>query len=108
MKIDTEMITYLTGHFENNEVCDALIKEWETDCTKEEEISIPIFSKKEDFFLNNSSLEYRNKPYRDENTNRKRNDAWFEKRKENKIPNRGNKACAFKNDMKNLVKIWKK
>ena len=40
MKIDVEMITCLTGHFENNEVCDALIKEWETDCTKEEEISI--------------------------------------------------------------------
>ena len=27
MKIDAEMITYLTGHFENNEVCDVLIKE---------------------------------------------------------------------------------
>ena len=35
MKIDAEMITYLTGHFENNEVCDALIKEWESDFTKE-------------------------------------------------------------------------
>ena len=26
MKTDAEMITYLTGHFENNEVCDAPIK----------------------------------------------------------------------------------
>ena len=64
MKIDAEMITYLAGHFENNEVCDALIKEREADCTKEEEISIQIFNKKEDFFLNNSSSEYRNKPNR--------------------------------------------
>ena len=69
------MITYLTGHFENNAVCDALIKEWETDCTKEEEISIQIFNKKEDFFLNNSSSEYWNKPNRDENTNRKMDNA---------------------------------
>ena len=90
MKIDVEMITCLTGHFENNEVCDALIKEWETDCTKEEEISIQIFNKKEDFFLNNS--EYRNKPKRDENANRKMDNAWFEKRKENKTPNRGNSS----------------
>ena len=35
IKIDAEMITHLTGHFENNEVCDALIKEWESDFTKE-------------------------------------------------------------------------
>ena len=84
------MITYLTGHFENNEVCDALIKEWETDCTKEEEISRQIFNKKENFFLNNSSSEYRNKPNRVENTNRKRDDALFEKKKENKTPNRSN------------------
>ena len=27
MKTDTEMIMYLTGHFKNNEVCDALIKQ---------------------------------------------------------------------------------
>ena len=27
MKIDTEMIMYLTGHFKNNEVCDGLIKQ---------------------------------------------------------------------------------
>ena len=27
MKIDAEMVTYLTGHFESNEVYDALIKE---------------------------------------------------------------------------------
>ena len=84
------MITYLTGHFENNAVCDALIKEWETDCTKEEEISIQIFDKKEDFFLNNS--EYRNKPKRDENANREMDNAWYEKRKENKTPNRGNRS----------------
>lgn len=30
------MVTYLTGHFENTKVCDALIREWEADCTKEE------------------------------------------------------------------------
>ena len=90
MKIDAEMITYLTGYFENNEVCDTLIKEWETDCIKEEKISIQIFNKKENFFLNNSSSEYRNKPNRDENANRKRDDAWFEKRKGNKTPNRSN------------------
>ena len=34
MKIDAEMITYLTGQFGNTEVCDGSIKEWETDCTK--------------------------------------------------------------------------
>ena len=84
------MITYLTGHVENKEVCDALFKEQETDCTKEEETSVQIFNKRGDFFLNNSSSEYQNKPNRDENSNRKRDDAWFEKRKENKRPNRGN------------------
>ena len=30
------MVTYLTGHFENTKVCDALIREWEADCTREE------------------------------------------------------------------------
>ena len=42
---------------------------------KKKEISIQIlqiFNKKEDFFLNNSSSEYRNKPNRDENANTKR------------------------------------
>ena len=38
MKIDAEMITYVFtfshGHFENNEVCDGLMEEWEADCTK--------------------------------------------------------------------------
>ena len=83
--IDTEMITYVTRYFENNEVCDVLTKEWETDCTKEEEISTQIFNKKEDFFLNNSRSEYRNKPNRDKNGNRTRDDGWFEKRKETVI-----------------------
>ena len=78
--IDTEMITYVTRYFENNEVCDVLTKEWETDCTKEEEISIQIFNKKEDFFLNNSRSEYRNKANRDKNGNRTRDDGWFENR----------------------------
>ena len=61
-----------------------------TDSTKEEEISIQIFNRKKDFFLNNSSSEYRNKPNRDKNANRKRDDAWFGKRKENRTPNRVN------------------
>ena len=61
-----------------------------TDSIKEEEISIQIFNRKKDFFLNNSSSEYRNKTSRDKNANRKRDDAWFGKRKENRIPNRGN------------------
>ena len=34
MKTDSKMITYLTGQFGNIEVCDGLIKQWETDCTK--------------------------------------------------------------------------
>ena len=89
MKIDAEMIMYLMRHFKSNEVCNALIKEWETDCTKEEKTAIQIFNKKEDFFVNNSSSEYRNKLNRDENANRKRYDAWFGKRKKkNKTPNR--------------------
>ena len=53
MKTEAEMITYLTRHLGNNEVCDALMKKWETDCTKEEKIITQIFSEKEDFFLNN-------------------------------------------------------
>ena len=81
MKIDAEMIMYLMRHFKSNEVCNALIKEWETDCTKEEKTAIQIFNKKEDYFVNNSSSEYRNKLNRDENANRKRYDAWFGKRK---------------------------
>ena len=35
------------------------------DCTKEKEISIQIFNKKEDFSLNNSTSEYRKKPNKD-------------------------------------------
>ena len=53
MKIDAEIITYLTGHFEITEVSDGLIKEWESDCTKEEKLIKLLFNKKEDFFLNN-------------------------------------------------------
>ena len=88
MIIDAEMIMYLMRHFKSNEVCNALIKEWETDCVKEEKTAIQIFNKKEDFFVNNSNSEYRNKLNRNENANRKRYDAWFGKRKKNKTPNR--------------------
>ena len=59
MKIDAEVITYLTGQFGNTEVCDRPIKEWETDCTKSEEKSIQVFNKKEYFFFNNLSSQYR-------------------------------------------------
>ena len=52
--------------------------------------SVQIFNKKEDVFLNNSSSEYRNKPNRDENANRKRGDTCFGETKENRTPNRGN------------------
>ena len=31
---DVEIITYQKEYLENNEVCDAIIKEWETDSTK--------------------------------------------------------------------------
>ena len=30
-------LTYLMGYFENPEYCDALLKQWKTDCNKEEE-----------------------------------------------------------------------
>ena len=76
---DVEIITYQKEYLENNEVCDAIIKEWETDSTK-----------KKENFPNNVSSEYRNKSNRDENANRKSYDAQFEKKKEYKTPNRGN------------------
>ena len=43
--------------------------------TQKEEKSIKVFNEKEEFFLNNSSLEHRNKPNRDENNNTKQDDA---------------------------------
>ena len=61
--------------------------------TKKKEISIQllqIFNKKEDFFLNSSSSEYRNKPNRDENANTKRDMLGLKYRKKNKTSNRGN------------------
>ena len=61
---DVEIITYQKEYLENNEVFDALIKEWEKDSTK-----------KKENFLNNVSSEYRNKSNRDENAKRKSYDA---------------------------------
>ena len=67
MKIDAEMITYITSNF-SDEVCNALIKEWENDCSKEEEKSVQIFNKKEAFYLDNASSDYRNNQERNNRT----------------------------------------
>ena len=64
---------------------------------------------KERLFLNNSSSEHRNKPNRDENANRKKDDAWIEKRKENKTPNRGNHSQSrSRSETRNDKNRWDK
>ena len=60
LETDAEVITYITKDFTNTEVCDELIEECENDCAKEEEKSVQIFNKKEDFLFNNSCSEFRN------------------------------------------------
>ena len=56
---DTEMIKHLTQSFEE-EVSNALIEEWASDCKEQEEISCEIFNKKENWFLNNAFENFRN------------------------------------------------
>ena len=49
MKINAEMITHLKGHFENNKVCDALIKKWKTDFTKKKKNQYKYSTKRKTF-----------------------------------------------------------
>ena len=68
-QIDEKFVSYITSHYQND-ICQNLLKEWEQDCEKEEEISARIFDEKEHWFLNNSESEFRNdNKYRRENHN---------------------------------------
>ena len=57
--IDANMIKHFTANYEN-EICDKLIELWERDCKKEEEKSIQIFHRKEEWYLKNTSSGFRN------------------------------------------------
>ena len=56
--IDANMIKHFTANYEN-EICDKLIELWERDCKKEEEKSIQIFHRKEEWYLKNTSSGFR-------------------------------------------------
>ena len=48
------MIAYFRPNYEND-ICDKLIESWGRDCKKEEEKSIKIFYRKEEWYLNNAA-----------------------------------------------------
>ena len=70
-KLDAEMVTHITTKY-GNDLYDILIKEWEIDCTKQEEISVKRFNNKEEWFLNNSESEYRNSRNNDDRRQKQR------------------------------------
>ena len=53
------MIAYFRPNYENY-ICDKLIESWGRDCKKEEEKSIKIFYRKEEWYLNNASSGFHN------------------------------------------------
>ena len=55
---DTDMVAYITSTFEEN-ISNILIEEWTKECATEEENSIKIFNRKENWFLNNAFENFR-------------------------------------------------
>ena len=72
-RLDSEMLTYLTYNFEED-ICYSLIDMWEKECRKEEDISINIFEKKQDWYLNNATTEFREHVVKDNKDNVKANE----------------------------------
>ena len=57
--LDACMISNFTMNYDNG-VCNSLTELWETDCLKEQQKSIDIFDTKREWYLNNTTIEFRN------------------------------------------------
>ena len=57
--VNANMITCFTANYEND-ICENLFESWERDCKKEEEKSMKKFHGREEWYLNNTSLGFRN------------------------------------------------
>ena len=57
--LDVHMIAHFTMNY-NNDICNSLTELWENDCLKKQQKLVNIFDRKRDWYLNNSTTEYRN------------------------------------------------
>ena len=53
------MIAHFTMNYESD-ICNSLTELWENDCLKEQQKSVDIFDMKKDWYLNNTTIEFRN------------------------------------------------
>ena len=53
LQLDTEMLTYLTQNYDEK-ISTLLTEEWSNDCKTQEKLSVEIYNKKENWFLNNA------------------------------------------------------
>ena len=65
LKLDTEMVVYLTESFDEN-ISNILTEEWSNYCKSQEERSVEIFNTKENWYLNNASETFRDESKRKE------------------------------------------
>ena len=56
---DAHMIAHFTMNYDNN-IGNSLTELWENDCLKEQQKSVNIFDRKRDWYLNNTTTEFRN------------------------------------------------
>ena len=57
--LDAHMIAHFTMNYDNN-IGNSLTELWENDCLKEQQKSVNIFDRKRDWYLNNTTTEFRN------------------------------------------------
>ena len=57
--LDAHMIAHFTMNY-NNDIGNSLTELWENDCLKEQQKSVNIFDRKRDWYLNNTTTEFRN------------------------------------------------
>ena len=57
--LDADMTADFTINYDNN-IGNSLTELWENDCLKEQQKSVNIFDAKRDWYLNNTTTEFRN------------------------------------------------
>ena len=57
--LDAHRITHFTINYDND-ICNSLTELWEIDCLKEQQKSVDIFDMKREWYLNNTTTEFRN------------------------------------------------
>ena len=60
LKNDAIMITKFTTKY-SNDICGTVLNQWESDCEREEDKSRAIFERNRNWYLNNATMEFRNK-----------------------------------------------